>query len=173
MAACSRLSAMQQHVMTASLVVLLLTAATNCSRDSRQKVTSATQINRQRTDVKEKQRDNKIHQTNKEIPNNSKDMETIVETSDDAYCELEITCKQDDGLQSQITRLPIQGARGPPGRPGEQGLPGEDGPPGLPGVPGKLTPVNNLFHGRESFPITYVVCHLTNGVVVVDLRNVI
>lgn len=117
----------------------MLTATSNCSRDGRQKVASTTQINKQRTDAKDKQRDNnKIHQGGKDRSTIGKEVDASVEASDDGYCELEITCKSDDGLQSQITRLPIQGARGPPGPPGEQGRPGEDGLQGLPGLPGKL-----------------------------------
>lgn len=131
-------SALQKHVVAVSSVILVLTALSNCSRDGRQKVPSATQINKQRTDVKERQRDNKIHQGSKDRPTNGKEVDATVEASDDSYCELEIACHHDGELQSQITRLPIQGARGPPGPPGEQGRPGEDGLPGLPGLPGML-----------------------------------
>jgi len=56
---------------------------------------------------------------------------------EDVVCELEVTCKQDDGLISHLSRVPIHGARGPPGQPGEPGRQGEEGLPGLPGLPGK------------------------------------
>jgi Collagen triple helix repeat (20 copies) len=55
-------------------------------------------------------------------------------------CEIELTCKSNNGQMmpgANSVKLPVRGPRGPPGPPGERGERGEDGANGLPGLPGK------------------------------------
>jgi hypothetical protein len=129
-------------IMNAFFVLTLFAMTSHGSREGRQRATlSVPQSNRQRmTEVKEKQRDGDLQRANKEKDRYFKDNAEI----DDNVCELEITCKQDDGILPALTRVPIQGARGPPGQPGQPGQQGEEGLRGLPGLPGNGCHVTEL-----------------------------